>query len=328
MNKFTGAICILAYPEEFVSMIPAWYRKPMEWTGMVNDGVISAGHSAMALINKESGEIFYADFGRYITKMGLGRTRMKFTDPDVDFSYRVAFDDKGEIIDKHRLFQEFYNHPEKTHGGPIMYVSLNQQVNFQACYDFITNMNSKGSIKYDPFGKGRSNCSRFVFDAILAGVGIKKQKIKLKLRSPITSSPLGNVFHGTEEETYKYSPEGSEVVTNKSLVFVCKHLFRKPSQDLVRKFRSKKQIQISISNENQVDFLEGLGDQAFIELVALTNSIMKINKHDGNGIRTFTNEYRIPENFDPNLSFEFIHDCNAAWLTVKQGENIIRLDSI
>ena len=130
--KHTGAICIMAFPEEFVTMIPAWYRKPMEWIGMVNNGKTCVGHAAMALINKASGEIFYADFGRYITPFGYGRTRMKKTDPDVEFSYRVEFDETGKIKDKLALFQHFYAHPEKTHGGEVMFVSLNQEIDFEA----------------------------------------------------------------------------------------------------------------------------------------------------------------------------------------------------
>ena len=80
--KATGVLIALAYPEEFVSMIPRWYSKPMEWLGMVKDNMVPAGHAALALINVSTGKIEYADFGRYITPFGKGRTRTRVTDPD------------------------------------------------------------------------------------------------------------------------------------------------------------------------------------------------------------------------------------------------------
>jgi len=319
-SKATGAIIILAYPEEFVSMIPAWYRKPMEWIGMVNDGKTCVGHAAMALIEKETGNIHYADFGRYITPFGYGRTRMEKTDPDVQFEYKPQFDSHGEIIDKIALFQHIYDHPEKTHGGDAMFVSLNQNVDFDACFSWISEMNNKGSIIYDPFGKGRSNCSRFVYDSILQGANSNDVKNKLKRKSPITPSPLANVFFGTDEESYEFSRKGHEVVTNKSLRKIVSYFFTKPPKNLVDNQE--------FLPEPHMDFLDGIGDQAFFYANEITNEFLKATKLDLYGNHGYTRHFHINGNLDINQPFTFIHDCNAAWLTLIQDGSKIRLDKI
>lgn len=326
MNPHTGAIIILAYPEEFVSMIPAWYRKPLEWIGMVNHGKIAAGHAAMALVNKETGEIHYGDFGRYITSFGYGRTRMAATDPDVHFDYKVAFKD-GEIVDKIALFQHIFEHPEKTHGGDVMYVSLNQDVDFDKCYEFITTMNAKGSIKYDPFGAGRSNCSRFVYDSILKGMTTKKARKKLKRKSPVTPSPLGNVFHGTNDDSYIFTPDGHKVVPNKSVFVVLKHLFKKapkPSEDLLTEEQKQEKF-LGLNPNKKWSYLGGVGDQAYIVLNKINEDSFHIQKYGANHQLDFEKNYKREMGFDPDQDFVFIHDCNAAWVTVKQGDKSYKM---
>lgn len=329
MNTHTGAIIILAYPEEFVSMIPAWYRKPLEWIGMVNHGKIAAGHAAMALVNKETGEVHYGDFGRYITSFGYGRTRMVDTDPDVHFDYRAEFKD-GEIVDKIGLFQHIYEHPEKTHGGDVMYVSLNQDVDFEKCFQFMNEMNKKGSIIYDPFGKGRSNCSRFVFDSILAGMTTEKAKRKLKRRNPLTSSPLGNVFHGTEDDSYVFDTKGHRKVKNKSIFVVLKHLFAKapaPQEGKETEEQLKEKF-LGLNPKKKWSFLGGVGDQAYILLKEISDDFLTIQKYGADHKLGFEKKYDRHPEFNPKADFEFIHDCNASWVTVKQDDKLLKMNCL
>ena len=325
MSLSTGAIVILAYPEEFVTMIPGWFRYPMTWLGMVNDNKIAAGHSAMALIEKKTGHIHYGDFGRYVCKLGDGRTRMAHTDPDVHFDYKAKFDSAGKIIDKESLFQTFYNHPEKTHGGPVMYISLNQDVDFDTCFEFMSTMNKKGSIIYDPFGEGRSNCSRFVYDSLLKGIIDPQTRKQLKRKNPISPSPLANVFYGTKESSYKYSPEGIEEVTNKSLKFIVKQLKRKAKPGDIH---IQEDVPSPWTSDEHVDFLEGLGDQSYIKLDKIQGNNIQVSKYGANKQLTYTKNYTKNTDFDPRTSFEFIHDCNAAWITVLQGGEVFRMDVI
>jgi len=310
MKNPTGVLIILAYPAEFVSMIPAWYRKPMEWIGMVNDGKTCVGHAAMALVERKTGKIYYGDFGRYITPFGYGRTRMEFTDPDVDFDYQVEFDEQGLVADPIALFKHLYNHPEKTHGGDIMYVSLNHNTDFDACFDFMKRMNDKGSIIYDPFGKGRSNCSRFVYDAVLAGHIDPQESRFLKRKSPLTPSPLANVFHGTQEKSYRFGPEKYEEVTDKSLRKIISYFFKKPDAD--------SHIKSEFQPTKNMSFLDGIGDQAYFVLDSFHETTMLVAKYAIDGSHCFTRSYERHPDFNPHQEYKFVHDCNASWVTIEQ----------
>ena len=191
----TGVFIPLAYPEEFVAMVPGWYRRPLEWIGVVNNGLICAGHSALVLINKETGILEYSDFGRYIAPVGKGRTRTMHTDPEVEFEIRAEFDQNGQITNKLDILRYIEAHPEKTHGGGTMYASFCYEVDYQRAKSFMTSMNERGSMPYDPFRKGSSNCSRYVYDAIQSGLTNSSTRIKHFLGNRFTPSPLGNVFY-------------------------------------------------------------------------------------------------------------------------------------
>lgn len=319
----TGVILILAYPEEFVSMIPAWYRKPLEWIGMVNDGKIAAGHAAMALIDKRNGYIHYGDFGRYITPFGHGRARMANTDPDVLFEdYTVEFDENNRIKDVHALLEHVYLHPERTHGGDVMYASVNQEVDFDACYEFMYELNQRGSIIYNPFGKGYSNCSRFVFDALLAGMQDEKLKKRLKRKSPLTASPLGNVFFGTRETAYKYDPSGGYEVYKKSLMVVLRHLFAKPPKNMIS------QDNKVVIDTSSFYFLDGTGDQAYHEVLTATDNFIEVRKYNADLTVGYERKYRNDANINLAESFALVHDCNASWITVEQNNQRYRLEAI
>ena len=316
----TGVLIILAYPAEFVSMIPAWYRKPMEWIGMVNEGKTCVGHAAMALIERRTGKIYYGDFGRYITPFGYGRTRMEFTDPDVAFDYVVEFDEQGKVDDEIALFQQLYDHPEKTHGGEVMYASLNHNADFESCFSFMKQMNDKGSIIYDPFGKGRSNCSRFVYDAVLEGHIDPSESKLLRKKSLVTPSPLANVFHGTKEKSYRFDSADYQEVTDKSIRKIISYFFNKPKADEPTKS--------DFQPTGNMSFLDGIGDQAYFVMDNVTENSLEVAKYDKKGNHCFTRKYHQHPDFDSNKKYKFIHDCNAAWITLEQSGISLRCDVI
>ncbi len=139
MSK-TGVLLALAFPEEFVAMIPAWYKKPLEWMGLINDEMICAGHSALALINAETGKIEYADFGRYITPFGKGRTRTEITDPECLIEVIAKFDKAGKITNEEEILIYLEAHPDKTHGAGKMYGSFCYGINYTKAQKFIKNI--------------------------------------------------------------------------------------------------------------------------------------------------------------------------------------------
>lgn len=319
----TGIVISLAYPEEFVAMIPAWYQKPLEWIGMVNDNQACVGHSAMALIDANTGDIYYADFGRYITAFGMGRTRTRETDPDVRFEIRAEIDEGGKVLNEEEIVRYIDAHPEKTHGAGPLYASFAYRVNYNRCMTFIKKLNRKGSIIYDPFGKGRSNCSRFVFDALQAGLNSDKLLRIHKRGNIVTPSPLGNVFYSTEhKKVYKAENGVVEAFNHKrKFRFILRHFFIKPSASLSH-------AQAGVSPGTGYQWLGGVGDGSWFKLSAEDDGLFLIRK-TAEGKEIFNTMVRAStQGFDPGKEFTLVHDCNALWADVLQGDNRYRLNAV
>ena len=65
--------------------------------GVLKNLNMRVGHAAICLINPQSNEVLYYDFGRYITPRGFGRARNKYTDPDLALNTKAEFDDNGDL---------------------------------------------------------------------------------------------------------------------------------------------------------------------------------------------------------------------------------------
>ncbi len=315
----TGVLIALAYPEEFVAMIPAWYRKPLEWVGLIKNDMICAGHSALALVDKNTGEVEYADFGRYITPFGKGRTRTMETDPECSFDVKAKFNDKGKIINEEEILIEIEAHPEKTHGAGKMYASFCYDVDYKKAKKFITDINLQGSVTYAPFQRNGSNCARFVYDTFKAGIISRARIAKLIMWNQITPSPLGIVFHSTDqEEVYKVFEGEVSLFKGKKLSTVVKHLFLKPSEDNTHE--SKK---VDLQESHQ--WLDGVGASGWFRLTK-PNGKYLFERRLPDGRKVFEEEfYEQNSAFDINKPYRLVHDCNALWCTVKQGGHTFRL---
>jgi len=60
-NVQGGAMIVLAYPQAFCTMVPAWYNPILTHMGILHNNKICAGHSAILLIDPSTGEITLDD---------------------------------------------------------------------------------------------------------------------------------------------------------------------------------------------------------------------------------------------------------------------------
>ncbi len=317
----TGALIALAFPEEFVSMIPAWYKKPLEWIGMIKDDMVCAGHAALAIVDGNSGIIEYADFGRYITPFGKGRTRTKWTDPECVIDIKARFDGNGKIINEEEILIYFEAHPEKTHGAGRMYGSFCYNIDYNKAKQFIKDINLRGSVIYDPFKRDASNCARFVYDTFKAGIKSRTQRTKLKIWNQVTPSPLGIVFNGTDQElVYSVLDGKSDIYDGSKFSSVIKHLFLKPSEG-----SDSEDLKVDLNETHQ--WLDGVGASGWFKL-SKPNGKYILERRYPDGKIIFEEEFYSEEGeFDISKPYELVHDCNALWCTVRQNGRTHRLYS-
>jgi len=178
-------IIVLAWPEGEVVAAGSWYDKLF-----ANKGKYRVGHSAIILVEKKTGETNYFDFGRYHTPVGFGRVRDKETDPDVELQKLQIKENKILNIEE---FLIAVSNMKSTHGKGKLYASILTNIDFQKAYCYAKNTQEKGMLKYGPFIKEGTNCSRFSASVIRKGNPKKIKKLRLRFPFCLSPSPKRNI---------------------------------------------------------------------------------------------------------------------------------------
>ena len=77
---YSGKLIAIAFPDTLVRYSENFIQeKIFPLVGLGKKGYIKAGHAALLLVENATGNIFYYDFGRYITPPKHGRVRNALT---------------------------------------------------------------------------------------------------------------------------------------------------------------------------------------------------------------------------------------------------------
>ena len=176
-------------------------------TGVIKNLNMRVGHAAICLINPQSNEVLYYDFGRYITPRGFGRARNKYTDPDLALHTKAVFDDQGDLQNVEEIAAELDSKSQFTHGyGPLVF-SVSKTINFIKAKSYADEMIQKGHFPYNGLYKSASNCARYVTETMKAANEDGTVGTKLKYPLTVRPTPLFNVVAAKSEDTI-YSFEG------------------------------------------------------------------------------------------------------------------------
>lgn len=320
MKHSTGKIIVMAFPDTFVKMSDEWICKFLPFFGLGTKDYIKAGHAAFVLIDNNSREAFYYDFGRYITPRGYGRVRNAETDAELEIPFKAIIDAHGQLqnLDEFLLWLEA--HPHKTHGEGRLLASLCEAVDFERAKSFADQLQSKGSILYGAFERNGSNCSRFVTDTLLACTNDKKIRKALQFNKRFTPSTVGNVEKATFGSVFEVFEGVVSSYKGSALKENLKNYFD----------RTKKNSEKVIVNKHKlgrdVKKLEGIGSSAYFEIVShtLPAQYFRIKRYNDKGIEDYDGVY-FSEIFDENLPFEFTYDSHCAYCHVLQNGTLIKL---
>lgn len=176
-------------------------------TGLVKNLNMRVGHAAICLINPQTCEVLYYDFGRYITPRGYGRARSKFSDPELALEVKAQFDEDRNLTNVEEIAAELDSKSKYTHGmGPLVF-SVSKTINFTKAKSYADDMVMKGYFPYNGLYKSASNCARYVTETMKAAN--EDGTVGTKLKYPLTfrPTPLYNVVAAKTEEVV-YSFEG------------------------------------------------------------------------------------------------------------------------
>ena len=322
MNQASGHILILAFPDTFVKMSSEWICRLLPLFGLGSKGYIKAGHAAQVLIDGESGELHYFDFGRYVTPKGMGRVRSAKTDAELNIPLKAVLNEDGSISNLDEILLWLEAHPERTHGKGRMLASVCRDIDFHRALEYSNNLQTGGVIPYGAFRKG-SNCARFVTETLLLASSHSKVRRGLKRIKLFTPSTVGNVSIGnTEGRIYE--------VLNGSISFYKGSALR---ENLVNYFHK-------IIPEHSTDFnrltytenfhhLEGVGSSAFFQIMKenLPEYYFRVKRYNDLMQLTFDGVY-FSEKFDLKTDFEITYESHCAYCHILQNNQLIRLDSV
>ena len=191
-HKKSGFAVAIAWPATQCKRAGAWYDLPMHLLGVSKDGYYKVGHAAIILIDGDSGECHYFDFGRYHAPHGYGRVRSAVSDHELAIATVARFA-KGskDITNLDEILGELHKNPS-SHGTGTTYGAVSK-IDFNLVMKRANDLQDLDFIPYGPFVIGGTNCSRFVSDMILAGLPSAAEYVKLKLPLTISPTPMWNL---------------------------------------------------------------------------------------------------------------------------------------
>lgn len=204
--SYLDTAIVIAWPQctaRADESLPIFLRK----AGLVKNLNFRVGHAAICLINPQSHEVIYYDFGRYITPRGYGRARSKYTDPELALSTKAVFNDEKDLMNVEQIATELDGKAKYTHGvGPLVF-SVSKSIDYIKARTYADEMVMKGYFPYNGLIKSASNCARYVTETIK--VSSEDGTVGTKLKYPLTlrPTPLFNVVAAKTQDTI-YSFEG------------------------------------------------------------------------------------------------------------------------
>ncbi len=326
MNN-TGIILILAYPDTIVMVSKEWFSPFLRFLGVGKKNYVRAGHAALVLIDKSTGELEYHDFGRYITPEPTGRVRGRDTDNELHFPIKADIE-HGRIKNLDAILSFLAIHPKLTHGDGKLVASVCNAVDYRKARAHITRMQEKAFIYYAAFKKNACNCARFVTDSLIASVTDLSIKKKLENSKWFTPSTIGNVLlANTEKQAFEVTETGviSEFKgTQKSeniRCFLDKLKDYKPSYVGTLEPRGIKGLHES------AQWLSGIAAGAWFELYEMEHNLYRFRRISPYGNVDVDAYFNVDDTrFNYKESYEFVHDSNCKFFNVKQGEKVFRFN--
>ena len=188
----TGFAISIAWPETLCKQAGAWYDSLMDLMGFSKNNYYKVGHSAVVLVEIETGNCYYFDFGRYHAPFGRGRVRDMETDHDLQIHTQAEVStSRNELLNFKEILLELTEN-KACHGSGTLYASYTI-INFEKTFSFAKKMQELSPWKYGPFVIQGTNCSRFVRSVVLSGDPPIFDKLKLFVPLTISPSPIGNV---------------------------------------------------------------------------------------------------------------------------------------
>ena len=197
---------ILTWPEATIRGDERWmmfFKK----IGIVKNLNFKVGHTGIVIIERETGEMLFYDFGRYITPRGYGRARSKFSDPRLDINLKAKLE-KDRIINLEDIMEQFETLKPAMNGEGILYFSIARDINFKLAKAYGNKCVYQGSYPYGAVARNNNNCSRFIVRMLRHSSKRYNWIHGINFPETIKASPISNIVNvAPDRMIYSYIQE-------------------------------------------------------------------------------------------------------------------------
>lgn len=333
-TAYKDSAIILTWPDATIRGDEKWmmfFKK----IGIVKNLNFKVGHTGVVIINHGTGEMYFYDFGRYITPRGYGRARSHFSDPLLEIKLKANLLN-DEIQNLKEIIEHFEHLKPAMYGEGKLFFSIVKDINFSLAKAYGDQCVEEGTYPYGAVAHDNNNCSRFITRMLIKSSEKFHIWHKINLPETIKSSPVSNLINAVSDRMiYSYTPEQGIIKFRmnrfQSLWFLIKQLGDNvfsskadllPTDQIIGavKYNSK-----PISVPKEAMYLGGVGDGAWYTVNQQENKHFIIKRFTSSGKLEYVVLGECEESFDPQKEFEIAYDSHLLFTHIIQGNKKLRI---
>jgi len=328
---------ILTWPDATIRGDEKWmmfFKK----IGIVKNLNFKVGHTGIVLIKRETGEMLFYDFGRYIAPRGYGRARSKFSDPRLEIKLNAKFEN-NKIANLEEIVQQFETLKPAMYGEGILYFSLAHDINFELAKAYGDDCVHQGTYPYGAVARNNNNCSRFITRMLIRASKRYSWRHSINFPETIKASPISNVVNvAPDRMVYSFTPlqglKHFKMNRWQSFGFLLKKLGDNVTQkkadllpdDIIIGCMSFSSKPISIPKDAQ--YLGGVGDGAWFCIQPASENRVIVRRFTSKGELEYVILGETMEPINLLQSFEVTYDSHLLFTHIKQHGRKIRINHI
>lgn len=328
---------VLTWPDATIRGDEKWmmfFKK----IGVVKNLNFKVGHTGIVIIKRETGEMLFYDFGRYITPRGYGRARSKFSDPRLEIKLKAKVKGK-DIVNLQEVVEQLEALKSAMYGEGILYFSIASNINFELAKAYGDDCVHQGTYPYGAVARNNNNCSRFIARMLMRSSNLYSWRHSINFPETIKASPISNVVNAAPDRmVYSFTPEHGlkhfRMNRWQSFGFLLKKLGDNVTQkkadllpnDLIigcMNFASK-----PIAVPKDAQYLGGVGDGAWFNIQSAPDDKIVIKRFTTKGELEYVILGEAMEHFDLSQPFEITYDSHLLFTHIKQYGRKIRIHHI
>ncbi|WDF68577.1 hypothetical protein PQ465_20065 [Sphingobacterium oryzagri] len=328
---------ILTWPDATIRGDERWmmfFKK----IGIVKNLNFKVGHTGIVIIKRNTGEMLFYDFGRYIAPRGYGRARSRFSDPRLAIDLKATFEGQ-DIANLSDIILQFEELKGAMYGEGILYFSIANGLNFELAKAYGDDCVHQGTFPYGAVAKNNNNCSRFITRMLMKSSRTYRWNHSINFPETIKASPISNVVNAVADRMiYSFSNEQGlqyfRMNRWQSFGFLLQKLGDNVSRakaallpnDMIigcMDFASKP---ITVPKEAQ--YLGGVGDGAWFTVQPNADGMVMVKRFTSKGELEYVVLGEPMENIDLSEPFEITYDSHLLFTHVRQYGRKIRINHV